>query len=95
MKQRLISRTEVNLIQQIATRASAMYLNLFDTHVDPAYIASELFLVHGEIVPLRLEEMLAADNSNFAHDIGGIHRHLKVGNPSELTGCFMPRFAVV
>jgi hypothetical protein len=87
--------TDYQLIELIAQRASAMYARIAYTKVPSAFIASELYLVHREIVPLRLQEMLDADDSNFAHDIGGIHSHLRVGNPSVLMDCFLPRYAKV
>ena len=45
-----------------------------------------------EDTPLRLEELLAADDVNFAHDVGGIARHLD-HETLVLGDCFVPRFA--
>jgi hypothetical protein len=42
--------------------------------------------------PLDLEAMLAADNSNFAHDWFGIRRHMN-RKTGLLEDCFVPRFA--
>ena len=41
---------------------------------------------------LRLEELLQADDFNFAHDVFGIRRHLN-RQTGEIGGCFVPRFA--
>ena len=43
-----------------------------------------------KINPLRLNELLNADTSNFAHDISGIHKNF---NRETLTleNCFIPR----
>ena len=85
--------TDHMLIRQIAERAASLYERVNGTKPKPEYIASELHIVHREIVPLDLQRLLDADDGNFAHDIGGIHRHLTIGNPSTLSDCFMPRFA--
>lgn len=41
--------------------------------------------------PLDWTRLLAADDANFMHDIGGISRHID-RETGELTGCFVPRF---
>jgi hypothetical protein len=82
-------------IREIAERASAIFLRLEDTDVPWRYIAAELTIVHDEIVPLRLDDMLAGPDEDFMHDICGIHRHLEIGKPSKLTDCFLPRYARV
>lgn len=43
-------------------------------------------------VPLRLDELAAADDFNFAHDMFGIRRHLN-RQTFELENCFLPRYA--
>ncbi|MBO0715719.1 MAG: hypothetical protein J2P55_00080 [Rhizobiales bacterium] len=89
---------EARLIQQIADRAADLFERLGITtasqeHFIRTATAAEVHIVHSEIVPLRLQELLDADDSNFAHDIGGIHRHLEIGKKSTLTAGFCPRFA--
>jgi hypothetical protein len=96
----MINRQDLTTIHAIADRAVALYLRLGLLEARNKFarygIAHELMTVHGEIVPLRLAEMLAADDSNFAHDIGGIHRHLDdAATPPRLRDCFLPRFANV
>jgi hypothetical protein len=78
-------------IKQIAVRASSMFRR-WGILVDPAYIESELKIVHEEICRLRLEELMDADEGNFAHDVAGIHRHLDILDGSFREG-FSPRFA--
>ena len=80
------------LIQRIAERASNIYSRVLGVRVKPVFIASEVEIVHREVMPLRLQDLLDADESNFTHDIGGIHRHLKIGSPSRLADCFVPRY---
>lgn len=54
-------------------------------------IMLDLAAVHFH-TPLRLEALLAADDFNFAHDMGGIAVNLN-RNTGELMNCFLPRFA--
>jgi Family of unknown function (DUF6874) len=89
----MIRPEEIRLIQQIAERAVGLY-ERFDIKVKPEFIMVELRIVHEELYPLRLKEFLEADDSNFAHDIGGIHQHLVIGRQTRLTDCFVPRFAI-
>lgn len=84
--------TDHYLIRQIATRAAELY-DRIGVKVQPVYIASELQFVHDEVCPLRLKDLLETDNSNFTHDIGGIHRHLNMALV-QFDDCFSPRFAV-
>lgn len=42
--------------------------------------------------PLRLEELLAADDFNFAHDVFGIDRHI-CRDTGKLLNHFSPRFS--
>lgn len=84
---------EHRLIGRIADRAVNLYEQL-DIKVKAPYIAAEIEFVHREVCPLRLQDFADADDSNFAHDIGGIHRHLNMPL-KKLEDCFMPRFADV
>lgn len=84
--------TEPQLIQAIARRAVAFYERM-GTNVLPVYIATEISYVHNQVIRLRLQDMLDADDFNFMHDIAGIHRHLDVKH-DRLNDCFLPRFAV-
>ena len=62
--------------------------------VDPVAVAMDVSACHLNGCPLRLPELLAADNGNFAHDIGGIARHLD-RETGELQDDFLPRFAAI
>lgn len=42
--------------------------------------------------PLRLNDLLAADRFNFAHDMCGIQRHIN-RETGQLENFFLPRFA--
>jgi hypothetical protein len=85
------SRKEALVIRRIAGRAIAMA-----QRADIAYelrdCQMDLTAVHCNGTPLRLAELLAADDANFAHDVFGIRRFLD-RDTGALTGCFVPRFA--
>lgn len=76
------------LIAQRATavsRTRSVHLN-----VDAAQLAVILQTVH-ERTPLRLQELLEADDFNFNHDVFGIYRFFTPVGP--LKGGFRPRFS--
>lgn len=54
--------------------------------------AMDLTAVHANGNPLRLADLLAADNFNFIHDVFGIERHLD-RDTGKLGNCFRPRFS--
>lgn len=96
---------ELQTIEKIARRAVGIYQSLGalpGPDRGPRFatlaIADEVLVVHRDIVPLRLDELLAADVFNLMHDIAGIHHHLEHGTtrePACLTDCFRPRYAKV
>lgn len=55
-------------------------------------IVMDLEAVHLNGCPLRLADLLAADDFNFWHDVSGIARHLD-RHTGTLRNCFLPRFA--
>jgi len=94
----MMTAADIRLIHAIADRAASLYQRLghlsdADVRFARAGIAHEIMTVHSRIVPLRLSAFLDADDANFAHDVGGIHRHLHDGDAPCLKDCFLPRFA--
>jgi hypothetical protein len=73
-------------IQEIAKRAMELF------GMDVMMVTLDVTACHLNGCPLKLAELLAADNSNFAHDIAGIGGHLD-RRTGELRDCFLPRFA--
>lgn len=45
-----------------------------------------------KVCPLKLEQLLAADDANFSHDVFGIRRHLN-RETLQIEDYFLPRFA--
>jgi len=60
--------------------------------VDKRSLSMDLTACHLNGTPLKLEELLEADDFNFIHDVGGIRRHMD-RRTGKLTDCFLPRFA--
>lgn len=52
----------------------------------------DITATHANGNPLRLSDLLDADDFNFAHDVFGISRHLD-RDTGKLTGFFRPRFS--
>jgi hypothetical protein len=84
------AREEARLNSEIANRARTMAdkagfdYPLLDANMD-------ISAAH-ETHPLRLSDLLAADDSNFCHDVFGIFRHLN-RETHKLENCFSPRFS--
>lgn len=81
----------MRVIAKIADRAVDLYAQ-HDVRVERLDVLLDVMVCHFEAQPLRLDELLLADDMNFAHDIGGINRHLDREN-RVLTDCFSPRFS--
>jgi len=77
------------MIQAIATRA----VGIMKKHdLNPAMVESSLAICHGDICPLDLNRLAAADDFNLVHDVAGIVGHLDVVD-GRLRDFFMPRHA--
>lgn len=87
-----ILKDDLDLIADIADRAEAMA----DAHGVKYERLTAMMDVQGvhQSCPLKLDELLAADDTNFAHDVFGIANHIdRSAYPGKLTDCFRPRFA--
>ena len=86
-----VTKEEAKLIRAIALRADNEVFNgwttqtVLDTEMD-------ITAVHANGCPLELEELLMAKPFDFAHDVGGIRKHLD-RDTGQLRDCFLPRFA--
>ena len=77
---------EYKIVEAIAKRA--VRAGIYSKRIDAEMSISA---VHAQI-PLRLEDLLGADNFNFTHDMAGIRRYLD-RSTGELTDFFLPRSA--
>ena len=81
------TKADYTLINKIAARACDLF-----PMADRITIQMDVACVHSNGCPLRLHDLLGADDANFMHDIAGISQHLdrKTG---KLAAGFRPRFA--
>lgn len=82
---------DMRLIGQIADRAVMLYAK-HGVRVDRLDTLLDVMAVHTKVQPLRLDDLLGADDFNFIHDITGINRHLDREN-YRLNDAFSPRFS--
>jgi hypothetical protein len=87
-----LSLYEKDMIMQIVKRAHNWYCAHMPLGAEPRKweLEAEITMVH-EAHPLRLREMLMADDFNFMHDMVGIRVHLD-RTTGKLRDCFVPRF---
>lgn len=78
------------LINKVLDRALALAAS-FGRPMNRLSLLTDLMITHAT-VGIRLDELLAADDGNFAHDVFGIERHLNY-DTGELGDGFTPRFA--
>lgn len=85
------TKTETDIIIKIAKRAEKFFQGRGVPKTRLAIIM-DITATHANGCPLRLEELAAADDNNFCHDIAGIHNNLN-RTTGELENCFLPRYA--
>ena len=78
-------------INQIADKAVHVYAD-HDIRVDRLTIVMDISACHFGGQKLRLDDLLAADDFNFIHDVTGINRNLN-RETYVLENCFSPRFS--
>ncbi len=84
------SREDGDLAYKIAARAARMAYeaggryDLIDAQMD-------IIATHVNGNPLKLQELLEADDMNFSHDAFGIRRHIN-RDTGKLTQHFLPRY---
>ena len=85
-----ISHADMQFISRIASRAFDL-AQQFDAPRDMSGMMLDLIYGHA-CCPIDLQALLDADDSNFAHDVFGIERHIN-RQTRQIEGCFVPRFA--
>jgi hypothetical protein len=86
-----VSKEEHALIDRIAERAKQIARRQgveYSWH----HATMDVTACHANGNPLRLSDLLAADDFNFTHDVFGIAAHLD-HETGRLTGCFRPRYS--
>jgi hypothetical protein len=85
-----ITKNEMATIRQIARRAVKMAKT---TGYEIDYQNMEMDITACHISnPLKLYELVSADDGNFGHDVFGIRKYINREN-GELTDCFSPRYS--
>lgn len=84
------SKEEMRAISQIVKRASAKK----DIIKDALALDMDITATHKNGNPLKLNDLLKADEFNFWHDVIGIMNHID-RTTGKLTNCFVPRFTQV
>jgi hypothetical protein len=87
-----LNDTDRNRIDEVVDRATTLFAKM-DPPLDRLCLTMDLMVVHAVIFPLDLEGMVTGDETNFAHDIGGISRYLDRTN-GRLMDSFEPHFAL-
>ena len=83
-------KDEIRTISKIAQRAVVL-AEQYGVEYKQIDAMMDLEAAHDEH-PLRLGELLVADDGNFCHDVFGIRRHLN-RETKKMEDCFLPRFA--
>lgn len=87
------SQEDAALIRQIAQRAVDMDRKANGREsADRQHHSMNIRACHANGNPLRLADLLAADDFNFAHDVFGIDRHIS-RETGQLGNHFSPRFS--
>lgn len=84
-----LSQQEFDLIHAIAQRAEKLGLTTIEQRITTMM---DLSVTHLNGCPLHLAELLDGEAQDFAHDLGGIRRHLN-RETGKLEDFFLPRFA--
>ena len=96
MRRREVSFNTSNEARQLAAKIAERAVALAKEYEIPDVlkldVEMDIVATHANGCPLRLEDLLAADNENFGHDVFGIRRHLN-RKTGDLGGHFRPRFA--
>ena len=82
------TREEDELMTKIAQRALGGCLS----GCDLMEVEMDICATHANGCPLKLAELLAAEDFDFSHDMLGIRRHLN-RETGKLEDCFLPRYA--
>ena len=77
---------DLRTAHKIAARAKAL-----NPELDQIDVALDLMETHLNGCPLRLDDLLAADDFNLMHDVYGISAHLN-RETGQIEDCFLPRF---
>jgi hypothetical protein len=84
-------KNTMELQSKIADRAIKMARTI-GIKIDKITMVMDIDACHSNGCPLKLEELLKADDYNFGHDVFGIRRHMN-RETGKLENCFLPRYS--
>ena len=87
-----VSKDDANKIREIVERAETIAVSFGARRPDRMTLTMDLTATHANGCPLKLADLLAADRTNFIHDVFGIMRHID-RETGQLGNCFVPRYA--
>lgn len=84
------TKEECSLIDRVVNR----FMSEHGGHVgyDRMTLSMDLSACHSNGNPLKLAELLDADDFNFTHDVAGISQHI-CRKSGKLLDCFSPRYS--
>lgn len=85
------TQAESYFISKIVDRSEAI-AKRFGKPIDRVSLRMDITATHKNGNPLRLRDLLEADDLNFTHDVFGIERHLD-RRTGQLADMFRPRFS--
>lgn len=88
-----LSRGDFELMDRIVSRAMRMAREHGQPDLPAIDILMDLTACHANGCPLQLAQLLEAPDSDFAHDVFGIMRHID-RETGKLGDCFSPRYSV-
>lgn len=86
-----VSKDDAKLILEIVTRAEVVATDLHSA-IDRMSLTMDLTATHANGCALKLADLLAANRTDFIHDVFGIMRHIN-RETGQLGDCFVPRYA--
>jgi len=87
-----VGMEEFDIICEIADRAIELMEGFGHTPPEKMTLVMDLSATHANGCPLKLRELLDAERGTFAHDVGGIIKHIN-RETGQLEDCFVPRLA--
>ena len=85
-------KVELGIQSQIADRVMVMVKRSGGMPYKKMDILMDIDACHSNGNPLRLNDLLKADDTNFAHDVFGIRQHIN-RKTGQLEHCFVPRYS--
>lgn len=89
-----VGREDAAIIHDIIDRAAGFAASVGDRmdNDQRRYLTMDVTACHANGCPLKLRDLLGADDLDFVHDVFGIRNHIN-RSTGQLENCFLPRYA--